>query len=454
MISESPNSMLASQDCERYPVIILKTKISVHLYIMNAFSYIFLIALFVSFAIQFWLSRRQMTHVNAHQHAVPKDFKETITLEAHQKAAAYTIDKGQIGIWQSIFSTLLLVVITLGGGIEQFAHYWTQAQPDSPILSGVCMMLSVMIAMHILEMPFSLYQTFTIEERYGFNRTTVAQYLKDMVIQGGLLLAIGLPILALILWVMESVGSFWWLLAWGLLTGISLLMSWVFPIWIAPLFNEFTPLEEGDLKNRIQSLLEKSGFSSNGIFVMDGSKRSGHGNAYFTGMGKNKRIVFFDTLVESLEGEELEAVLAHELGHFKCKHVIKMLIASTLISLSGFAVLGWLAEQQWFYTGLGVSEISNATALLLFMLVSPAFTLFLQPISAYFQRRYEFEADNFAATITQPSALISGLVKLYRENASTLTPDPIYSAFHYSHPPAAIRIANLNTQQTPTPSAV
>lgn len=416
---------------------------------MNAFSYIFLVALFASFAVQFWLSQRQMAHVKAHQDAVPEDFKETITLEAHQTAAAYTIDNGQIGIWQSIFSAILLVIMTLGGVIEQFASYWAEVFPASPILSGVCMMLSVMMAMHIVEMPFSLYHTFVIEEKYGFNNTTVAQYLKDMVTQGGLMLAIGIPILALILWVMESVGSFWWLLAWGLLTGISLLMSWVFPIWIAPLFNKFTPLEEGELKTRIQSLLEKSGFSSNGIFVMDGSKRSGHGNAYFTGMGKNKRIVFFDTLVESLEGDELEAVLAHELGHFKCKHVIKMLIASTTMTLIGFAVLGWLTEQQWFYTGLGVSEISNAVALLLFLLVSPAFTLFLQPISAYFQRRYEFEADNFAATITQPSALISGLVKLYRENASTLTPDPIYSAFHYSHPPAAIRIANLNAQPAP-----
>ena len=416
---------------------------------MNAFSYIFLVALFASFAVQFWLSQRQMAHVKAHQDAVPEAFKETITLEAHQKAAAYTIDNGQIGIWQSIFSAILLVIMTLGGVIEQFASYWAEVFPASPILSGVCMMLSVMMAMHIVEMPFSLYHTFVIEENYGFNNTTIAQYLKDMVTQGGLMLAIGIPILALILWVMESVGSFWWLLAWGLLTGISLLMSWVFPIWIAPLFNKFTPLEEGELKTRIQSLLEKSGFSSNGIFVMDGSKRSGHGNAYFTGMGKNKRIVFFDTLVESLEGDELEAVLAHELGHFKCKHVIKMLIASTTMTLIGFAVLGWLTEQQWFYTGLGVSEISNAVALLLFLLVSPAFTLFLQPISAYFQRRYEFEADNFAATITQPSALISGLVKLYRENASTLTPDPIYSAFHYSHPPAAIRIANLNAQPTP-----
>jgi STE24 endopeptidase len=256
---------------------------------------------------------------------------------------------------------------------------------------------------------------------------------------------IGLPLLALILWVMDSIGSSWWLWSWAILMGFSLLMSWLVPTLIAPLFNKFTPMEEGSLKNRIQNLLARCEFNSQGIFIMDGSKRSGHGNAYFTGLGNNKRIVFYDNLVNSLDEEELEAVLAHELGHFKRKHVIKMLIASSIMSLIGFAVLGWLIDQDWFYTGLGVSieQKSNAAALMLFMLVSSTFTFFMQPITAFFQRQFEFEADDFAAQNSQASKMISGLVKLYEENASTLTPDPLYSAFHYSHPPAAIRIAHL-----------
>jgi STE24 endopeptidase len=255
-----------------------------------------------------------------------------------------------------------------------------------------------------------------------------------------------LPILALILWVMDSVGSMWWFWAWLIIISFSLLMSWLFPTLIAPLFNKFTPMEEGSLKNRIQGLLARCGFNSQGIFIMDGSKRSGHGNAYFTGLGNNKRIVFFDTLVKSLDEEELEAVLAHELGHFKCKHVIKMLIASSIMSLISLAILGWLISQSWFFTGLGVQQPSNAAALLLFLLVSPSFTLFMQPISAYFQRKFEFEADDFAANNAKSAKMISGLVKLYEENASTLTPDPLYSAFHYSHPPAAIRIAHLESK--------
>ncbi|HIG91700.1 MAG TPA: M48 family peptidase, partial [Methylococcaceae bacterium] len=296
----------------------------------------------------------------------------------------------------------------------------------------------------VLELPTSIYQTFVIEDKFGFNRSTPIQFAKDQFIQIFLMLLIGLPILALILWVMNSVGTYWWLLAWAILMGFSLLMSWLFPTVIAPLFNKFTPLEDGPLKDRIQQLLERCGFNSQGIFIMDGSRRSGHGNAYFTGIGNNKRIVFFDTLIESLDDEELEAVLAHELGHFKCKHVIKMLVATSVMTLVSLGVLGWLIEQDWFFQGLGISEPSNAAALLLFMLVSPVFTFFIQPISAFFQRKFEFEADDFAANNAKASMLISGLVKLYRENANTLTPDPLYSAFHYSHPPAAIRIAHLD----------
>jgi STE24 endopeptidase len=285
-----------------------------------------------------------------------------------------------------------------------------------------------------------------IEQRYGFNRNTPAQFVKDLILQTLLMLALGGALLSLILWVMGSVGQYWWVLAWALMMGFSFLMSWVFPTLIAPLFNKFSPLEEGSLKARIESLLSRCGFKSKGIFVMDGSRRSGHGNAYFTGMGSSKRIVFFDTLVESLNQDELEAVLAHELGHFKRKHTLKMLGTSTVITLIGFFLLGWLSSQDWFYAGLGVSTHSDATALLLFMMVAPIFSSFLQPIMAAVQRKYEFEADDFAALHADARFLIAALVKLYRENASTLTPDPLYAAFHYSHPPAAIRIGNLHTK--------
>jgi STE24 endopeptidase len=314
------------------------------------------------------------------------------------------------------------------------------------LLAGIAALATIFLAMTLIDIPTSVYQTFVIEEKYGFNKSTVKQFIKDHLLQLGLSAIIGLPILALILWVMDSVGPLWWLWAWGIIMGFSLLMSWLFPTLIAPLFNKFTPMQEGSLKDRIQGLLVRCGFSSQGIFIMDGSKRSGHGNAYFTGLGNNKRIVFFDTLVSSLDEEELEAVLAHELGHFKRKHVIKMLVATSVMSLISLAILGWLINQQWFFSGLGVEQASNAAALLLFMLVSPVFTFFMQPVSAYFQRKFEFEADDFAASNAKATKMISGLVKLYEENANTLTPDPLYSAFHYSHPPAAIRIAHLETK--------
>jgi STE24 endopeptidase len=301
--------------------------------------------------------------------------------------------------------------------------------------------------MSLSEIPVSWYGTFVIEEKFGFNKNTPAQFFKDEAMQLSLAAIIGLPILALILWVMDSVGSSWWLWAWAILMTFSLLMSWLFPTMIAPLFNKFTPMEDGALKTRISGLLERCGFNSQGILIMDGSKRSGHGNAYFTGLGNNKRIVFFDNLVASLDDEELEAVLAHELGHFKCKHVVKMLITTSVTTLIGFAILGYLVGQEWFFTGLGVQQSSNAAALLLFTLIAPIFTFFIQPISAYFQRKFEFEADDFAAAHAQASKLISGLVKLYEENASTLTPDPLYASFYYSHPPAAVRIAHLNGEK-------
>ncbi len=412
---------------------------------MNSFTLIFLLALALSSTVQFWLARRQATHVTQHRSTVPEAFKDRVSLAAHQKAADYTIAKGKLGIVDGVIGIVVLLLLTVGGGINAAFTFWA-GHLDSPMLAGIAAVASIFLIMTLIDIPTSWYQTFVIEEQYGFNKSTVKQYVKDHVMQLGLGVLIGLPIFALILWVMDSVGSSWWLWAWAIIMGFSLLMSWLFPTVIAPLFNKFTPMQEGSLKDRIQGLLARCGFNSQGIFIMDGSKRSGHGNAYFTGLGNNKRIVFFDTLINSLDEEELEAVLAHELGHFKRKHVIKMLVATSVMSLISLAVLGWLINETWFYTGLGVEQPSHAAALLLFMLVSPVFTFFMQPISAYFQRKFEFEADDFAASNAKATKMISGLVKLYEENASTLTPDPLYSAFHYSHPPAAIRIAHLEAK--------
>ncbi|WP_020160401.1 MULTISPECIES: M48 family metallopeptidase [Methylobacter] len=411
---------------------------------MNTFTIIFIIALIISFSVQFWLSKRQAAHVKSHRSDVPEAFKNSVSLEAHQKAADYTIEKGKLGDIDSIIGVIVLLLLTVGGGINAAFEFWASFDLSSRI-AGIGAIATVFLAMSLIDLPTSIYQTFVIEEKFGFNKSTPKQFVKDQLLQMALVAAIGLPLLALILWVMDNI-DLWWLWAWAILISFSLLMSWLYPTVIAPLFNKFTPMQEGALKDRIQGLLARCGFNSQGIFIMDGSKRSGHGNAYFTGLGNNKRIVFFDTLVDSLDDEELEAVLAHELGHFKCKHVIKMLIATSIMSLISLAVLGWLIDQQWFYTGLGVEQPSNAAALLLFMLVSPAFTFFMQPVSAYFQRKFEFEADDFASKNAQASKMISGLVKLYEENASTLTPDPLYSAFHYSHPPAAIRIAHLESK--------
>ena len=412
---------------------------------MNAFTIIFLFAVVISYAIEYWLTTRQCAHVLAHRDSVPLAFRDSITLEAHQKAADYTLAKAKLGEVDRAVSLAVLMLFTLGGGIDRVAEFWMGFEWPT-ILTGVAVILSALLLMQLIDLPISIYMTFDLEERFGFNRNTPKQYAKDHLLQLALGLAIGGPLLALILWVMGTVGPLWWVLAWTILQSFSILMSWAFPTLIAPLFNKFSPLEDATLRERIEALLDRCGFHSKGIFVMDGSRRSGHGNAYFTGIGNNKRIVFFDTLVNTLSHEELEAVLAHELGHFKRKHVLKMLITSAVISLAGLGLLGWLMGQNWFYEGLGVSQQSNSTALLLFMLAMPSFTLFLQPTIAYFQRKFEFEADDFASVYARPSDLISALVKLYRDNASTLTPDPLYSAFHYSHPPAAIRIANLESK--------
>ena len=322
---------------------------------MNTFTIIFLIAVFISSSVQFWLARRQANYVAAHRATVPEAFKDKVPLAAHQKAADYSQAKLKLGNFDGLLSIVVLLSFTLGGGINLAFSYWPTVI-ESPLWAGVAATASIFLLMTIIEIPTSLYQTFVIEEKFGFNKSSIGQFIKDQVLQLGLGAAIGLPFLALILWVMDNVGSLWWLWAWAILMTFSLLMSWLYPTVIAPLFNKFTPMEDGSLKERIQGLLTRCGFNSQGIFIMDGSKRSGHGNAYFTGLGNNKRIVFFDNLVASLDEEELESVLAHELGHFKCKHVIKMLFATSIMRLISFAVLGWLINQTWFYNGLGVEQ--------------------------------------------------------------------------------------------------
>jgi STE24 endopeptidase len=381
--------------------------------------------------------------VLTHREQVPDAFAERIPLDDHHKAADYTVTRTRLGMIELVYGSLLLLVWTIGGGLEWLDQTWRGLGLGS-LYTGTGIMLSAMFIMALLDLPFGLYSTFVIEERFGFNRTTAGTFISDLFKQILLALVIGTPMILLALWIMESSGGLWWLYVWLAWMSFSLVMFWAYPAVIAPLFNRFSPLENETLKARIQALLDKCGFRSKGIFVMDGSKRSGHGNAYFTGFGRNKRIVFFDTLIESLEPAEVEAVLAHELGHFKLKHIQKRLLTTAALSLAGLALLGWLASQDWFYNGLGISQASPWMALLLFTLVAPVFTFFLHPLMARLSRKHEFEADEYAVSQSDGNDLIRALVKMYRENASTLTPDPLYSAFHDSHPPAPVRIAHIS----------
>lgn len=412
---------------------------------MHGFTLLFLFMLLLSLGIQLWLLQRQIRHVAANRKQVPSAFADSISLEAHQKAADYTLSKACLGRFETLYAALILLGLTLGGGLNLLDQLWRGTGLDE-LWVGVGFILSVFVLTSLLDLPFSLYRTFRIEQRFGFNRMTAALFLTDMIKQTLLLLLLGGPLAALILWLMGSMGTQWWLYVWLVWSGFSLLMLWAYPAIIAPLFNKFSPLEDDSMRQRINALLQRCGFTSNGIFVMDGSRRSSHGNAYFSGMGNNKRIVFFDTLLESLSGEEIEAVLAHELGHFRRKHVRKRLILMMVMSLVGLALLGWLIQQEWFFAGLGIPQRSTHAALVLFLLVAPVFTFFIQPVMAFFMRKHEFEADDFAAEHTNAADLIHALAKLYQENASTLTPDPLYSAFHDTHPPAPVRIGHLSTK--------
>jgi STE24 endopeptidase len=411
---------------------------------MNWFTLLFVVALFAGLIIELWLLQRHRRHVLARRDRVPPAFAESVTLAEHQKAADYTIARSSIGRIEIVFSAFLLLVWTLGGGINTLAALWRNLQLD-PLLAGSGLILSVLLVSSLLTLPFSVWSTFGVESRFGFNRTTVKRFLLDRLLHLALFLLFGIPLTWTLLLIVQASGAYWWLFAWLVWTGFTLFVSWIYPTLIAPLFNRFQPLPDEHLLRRLEALLQRCGFSSKGVFVMDGSRRSSHGNAYFTGFGRSKRIVFFDTLLEILSHDEIEAVLAHELGHFKRHHVRKGMTLMMLSSLAGFALLGWLLEKSWFFSGLGVGEQTNATAFLLFLLVAPVFTFFLQPLLARYQRQHEFEADDFAADQAGAEPMITSLVKLYRENASTLTPDPLYSAFHDSHPPAPIRISNLSS---------
>jgi len=410
---------------------------------MNTFTYLFLFALAGSLGTRFWLAARHIAHVKKHRDTVPDSFAGRVPLEDHHKAADYTLTNTRIGLIALVYDSLLLLGWTLGGGLEWLDNSWG-AMELQPVVTGTALILSAMVIMTLLDLPFSLYHTFVVEERFGFNRSSLGVFFGDLLKNALLLAVIGGPLIALALWIMEASGGLWWLYVWAVWMAFTLVMFWAYPAVIAPLFNKFSPLDNETLKQRIQALMDKCGFRSKGIFVMDGSKRSGHGNAYFTGFGSNKRIVFFDTLLESLEPAEIEAVLAHELGHFKLKHIQKRLLSTFGLSLAALALLGWLAGENWFYQGLGISQPSSWMALMLFMLAMPVFTFFLQPLLSLLSRKHEFEADAYAVQQSSGADLIHALVKMYRENASTLTPDPLYSAFHDSHPPAPVRISHIS----------
>jgi len=412
---------------------------------MTTFTTLFLALVFITVATQQWLGRRQIAHVTAHRNSVPAAFSTNISLESHQKAADYSVAKSRLNLVENLATTLLLLVLTLGGGLQWVDQGMTALLPQHEMFRGVLVILAILLISSVVELPFDYYRSFVIDAKFGFNKMTPAIFCKDVVKHALVGLAMGLPLLFAALWLMHSAGSYWWLWLWCVWSVFNLLMLAVYPTFIAPLFNKFSPMTDAALKTRIEALLFKCGFKSQGLFVMDGSLRSSHGNAYFTGFGANKRVVFFDTLLERLGADEIEAVLAHELGHFKRHHVIKRIAMMFAVSFVGLALLGWLKQADWFYTGLGVTTPSDHAALILFLLVAPLLTFILRPLFAAYSRSNEFEADEYAAQYSSAKHLIDALVKLYRDNASTLTPDPLHSAFYDSHPPASQRVARLQT---------
>jgi STE24 endopeptidase len=408
----------------------------------TAFTLLFLAALALTTLLRLWLARRHLRHIAAHRGAVPEAFRDSIALAAHQRAADYTTARVRLGLLDVIVGALLVLALTLGGLLQAMHDGWT-ALGLGGVAHGLAFIAGLAVLSSLLDLPFSLWRTFVIEERFGFNKMTLRLFLIDLA-KGALLgAAIGLPLLAAVLWLMAKMGEAWWLYVWLVWLGFNLLALAIYPTLIAPLFNKFTPLADAVLKERIEALLARCGFRASGLFVMDGSKRSAHGNAYFTGFGQAKRIVFFDTLLEKLAPGEVEAVLAHELGHYKRRHVWKRIAVLALASLAFLWLLGRLIDAPWFYAGLGMQGQDTAAALVLFSLAVPLFVFPLAPLMSALSRRHEFEADAYAAEQTRAGDLVAALVKLYRDNAATLTPDPLYSAFYDSHPPAAARIAQL-----------
>jgi STE24 endopeptidase len=415
----------------------------------SLFTGVFVVAWAVSLAVRLWLARRQVAFVAAHRDRVPGAFAANIGLAAHHKAADYTIAKQHLGVIETLVDAGVLIGMTLGGGLDLLLRL-TESVPVGPLWRDVLLLGGVVLVGGLVGLPFSWYRTFRLEARFGFNRSTLRLWLLDLAKGLAIGVALGLPLLLAILWLMTRAGSLWWLWAWGVWFGFQLLMLFLYPTVIAPLFNRFTPLPAGAARERIEQLLARCGFAVAGLFVMDGSKRSGHGNAYFTGFGRARRIVFFDTLLTRLVPDEIEAILAHELGHYKLRHVLKRIVWSALLSLLFLALLSLLATSDWFYLGLGIPSDAvpaamarPGVALALFLLALPVFTFVLSPLAARYSRKHEFEADGFAARNASADALVSALVKLYEDNASTLTPDPVHSAFYDSHPPAVIRVARL-----------
>lgn len=409
---------------------------------MHPFTVLFITLLAAGLALREWLLSRQIRAVRAGREHVPAPFADTITPEQHERAADYTIARARLAMAQAAVSAAILLGLTLGGGIDAIDAA-VAAFGFGDILHGVAVIAATALALLLAGLPFDLWSTFRIEARFGFNRTTPALFVVDFVKGLALSAALLLPVLALLLWSMPRLGARWWLWAWGGWALFSLLLSWAWPRLIAPLFNRFHELEHGELRTAVETLARRCGFEPRGIRVMDGSRRSTHGNAYFTGLGRAKRIVFFDTLLQSLAPPEVQAVLAHELGHFRLRHVAWRIVWSLAASLGGFAVLAWLAGQSWFQPALGVPGGGLHTLILLFALIAPVFLLPVGPLGAWLSRRHEYQADDYAARHADAAALADALVKLYRDNAATLTPDPLYAAFHASHPAALARIARL-----------
>ncbi len=406
------------------------------------FYYLFIFLLITTTIFQVWLTKRHIAHIHKNKTKVPAAFSKTISISDHKKAADYTISKSNIGIIDLFIQAIFLYLITLGGGINILTDTFSNLI-NNQLVIGVMVIISVMLISSLIDLPLNIYKTFNIDERFGFNRMTAQIFILDLIKQSILSIVIGIPILLISLWIISNLGGLWWLWLWIFISVFNFLMLILYPTYIAPFFNKFLPLKDVKLKTKIEKLLLKCGFKSNGLFVMNGSLRSNHGNAYFTGFGNSKRIVFFDTLLEKLSHKEIEAVLAHELGHFHHNHVKKRIILIFVMSFIGLYVLGILKDSAWFYESLGVIQ-SDANGLLLFLLVSPLFIFFIRPLIAYYSRKNEFEADEYACKYSNPQDLKLSLIKLYRDNASTLTPDPLYSNFYDSHPPALERINTID----------